>query len=153
MRRQIFRFCTAAFFIYMYSDSDVMKAYYLNWFFFGGGLLICFVIKLDNIQVMKYDETTVEWEQWAVVDSDWITLIWVWLVTGECFCDRWKSADVIFQSKLKYWILNEIQWAFLKFSKIHELKRIKFIKSGFSIYDRCRNIIIIISLFASKYTL
>ena len=37
---------------------------------FWGGLLICFVIKLENIQVVNYVETTVEWEQWAVADSD-----------------------------------------------------------------------------------
>ena len=35
-----------------------------------GGLLICFVIKLENIHVVNYVETTVEWEQWAVADSD-----------------------------------------------------------------------------------
>ena len=33
-------------------------------------LLICFVSKLENIQVVNYVETTVEWEQWAVADSD-----------------------------------------------------------------------------------
>ena len=40
--------------------------------FFCGGLLICFVIKLDNILVVNYAETTVEGEQcqWAVADSD-----------------------------------------------------------------------------------
>jgi len=32
--------------------------------------LICFVIKLENIQAAKYVETRVEWEQWAVADSD-----------------------------------------------------------------------------------
>jgi len=32
--------------------------------------LICFVIKLENIQAVNYVETTVEWEQWAVADSD-----------------------------------------------------------------------------------
>jgi len=30
---------------------------------------MCFVIKLENIQVVNYVETTVEWEQRAV-DSD-----------------------------------------------------------------------------------
>ena len=29
-----------------------------------------FVIKLENIQVVNYVETTVEWEQWAIADSD-----------------------------------------------------------------------------------
>jgi len=29
-----------------------------------------FVIKLENIQVVNYVETTVEWEQWAVADSE-----------------------------------------------------------------------------------
>jgi len=33
-------------------------------------LLICFVIKLENIQVVNYVETTVEWYQRAVADSD-----------------------------------------------------------------------------------
>jgi len=28
------------------------------------------VIKLKNIEVENYAETTVEWEQWAVADSD-----------------------------------------------------------------------------------
>jgi len=37
---------------------------------FLGGLLICFVIKLDNIQVVNYVETTVERQQWAVTDYD-----------------------------------------------------------------------------------
>ena len=32
--------------------------------------VVCFVIKLDNIQAMNYVETTVEWEQWAVANSD-----------------------------------------------------------------------------------
>ena len=45
-----------------------MYAYYMNLFL--GGLLICFVIKLENIQVVNYAETTVEWERWAVADSD-----------------------------------------------------------------------------------
>jgi len=29
-----------------------------------------FEIKLENIQVVNYVETTVEWEQWAVADSE-----------------------------------------------------------------------------------
>jgi len=29
-----------------------------------------FVIKLENIQVVNYVETTVEWEQWPIADSD-----------------------------------------------------------------------------------
>ena len=60
MRRQIFRFCTAA-----------TAAFYPQWLHVGllrelsflGGLLICFVIKLGNIQAVNYVETTVEWEQ------------------------------------------------------------------------------------------
>jgi len=28
------------------------------------------VIKLENIQAVNYVETTVEWEQWAVAESD-----------------------------------------------------------------------------------
>ena len=28
------------------------------------------MIKLENIQIVNYVETTVEWEQWAVADSD-----------------------------------------------------------------------------------
>jgi len=63
MRRQTVRFCTAA-----------TAAFYPQWqwrhvgllrelSFFGGGLLICFVIKLGNIQAVNYVETTVEWEQ------------------------------------------------------------------------------------------
>jgi len=31
-------------------------------------VLICFVIKLENIQAVNCVETTVEWEQWAVAD-------------------------------------------------------------------------------------
>ena len=31
---------------------------------------MCFVIKLANIQVVNCVEITVEWEQWAVADSD-----------------------------------------------------------------------------------
>jgi len=41
----------------------------VNWVFFRV-LLICFVIKRENIQVVIYVETTVDWEQWAVADSD-----------------------------------------------------------------------------------
>jgi len=33
-------------------------------------LLICFVIKLENILAVNYVGTTVEWEHWAVADSD-----------------------------------------------------------------------------------
>jgi len=29
-----------------------------------------FVIKLENIHVVNYVETTVQWEQWAVANSD-----------------------------------------------------------------------------------
>jgi len=29
-----------------------------------------FAIKLKNMQAVNYVETTVEWEQWAVADSD-----------------------------------------------------------------------------------
>ena len=28
------------------------------------------MIKLENIQAVNYVETTVEWEQWAVAESD-----------------------------------------------------------------------------------
>jgi len=28
------------------------------------------MINLENIQVVNYVETTIEWEQWAVADSD-----------------------------------------------------------------------------------
>jgi len=46
-----------------------------------------------------------------------------------------KKRGCNFSVKIK--VLNlKIQWAFLKFSKIHELK--KLIKSGFSIYGRRR---------------
>jgi len=33
-------------------------------------VLICFVIKLENIQAVNYVETVVEWEKWTVADSD-----------------------------------------------------------------------------------
>jgi len=34
-------------------------------------LLICFVIKLENIHFVNYVETNLEWElQWVVADSD-----------------------------------------------------------------------------------
>ena len=33
-------------------------------------LSICFVIKRENIQAVNNVETTVEWEQWTVTDSD-----------------------------------------------------------------------------------
>jgi len=34
---------------------------------------------------------------------------------------------------------NKIQWAILKFSKIHQFQKfVKFIKSGFSSYGRCK---------------
>ena len=33
-------------------------------------LLICFVSKLEKIQIVNYVETIVEWEQWTVADSD-----------------------------------------------------------------------------------
>jgi len=64
LRQQIFIFCTAAF--------------YLQWQWCHVGLLreLSFfgdywrVIKLENIQAANYAETTVEWEQWAVADSD-----------------------------------------------------------------------------------
>jgi len=46
-----------------------MYAYQVNGVFFWR-LLICFVIKLENIQIVNYVETTVEWEQWALADSD-----------------------------------------------------------------------------------
>jgi len=51
-----------------------------------------------------------------------ITLIWVWLVAVECFCDCKEMWLYFFQSKAKFWISNKIQWAFLKFSKIHFFK-------------------------------
>jgi len=48
---------------------------------------------------------------------------------------------IIFLVKIKLLNLkfkNKIQWAFLKFSKIHEFKKnLKLIKSGFSIYALC----------------
>jgi len=31
---------------------------------------MCFVIKLENIQVVIYVETTAEWKQWVVADSE-----------------------------------------------------------------------------------
>jgi len=31
---------------------------------------MCFVIKLENIPAAGYVETSVEWEQWAVADSE-----------------------------------------------------------------------------------
>ena len=72
------------------------------------------MIKLENIRIVNYVETTVEWEQWAVADSDWVTLIWVWFVTVECFCDR-EEQSTEFQ--------NKIQWAFLKSLKFTDLKK------------------------------
>ena len=42
----------------------------ITWTEFFWRLLICFVIKLENIQVVNYVETNVKWEQWAVADSD-----------------------------------------------------------------------------------
>jgi len=67
MRRQIFRFCTAAFYPqWQWRHVDLLR----ELSFFSGGLPIFFVIKLENIQAVNYVETTVEWEQWAVAESD-----------------------------------------------------------------------------------
>ena len=41
-----------------------MKAYYVSSVVWR--LLICFVVKLKNIEVVNDAETTVEWEQWVV---------------------------------------------------------------------------------------
>jgi len=66
MRRQSFRFCTAAFYLqWQWRHVGLLRE-----LSFLGVLLICFVIKRENIQVVIYAETTVDWEQWAVADSD-----------------------------------------------------------------------------------
>ena len=64
LRRQIFRFCTAAFY---HSGSDITLR---ELSFLAIIDVFCLVIKLENIQAVNYVETTVEWEQWAGADSD-----------------------------------------------------------------------------------
>ena len=66
-----------------------------------------------------------------------VTLTWVWLVTVQCFCDCeevWMCVIVIFSPNYTAKFQSKILLAFSKFSKIHEFKKLQFIKSGFSIY-------------------
>jgi len=62
----------------------VAVAYYVKWVFWR--LLICFVIKLENVQAVNYVQTTVEWGQWRCCWF-WLSIIPIWLVVVECFCD------------------------------------------------------------------
>jgi len=63
--RQVFRFCASAFYpLWQLGQVGLLRE--LSFW----QLLICFLIRLENIQAVNYVETTVEWKQWAIADSD-----------------------------------------------------------------------------------
>ena len=77
------------------------------------------MIKLENIQVVNYVETTVEWEQRAVADSDseqhWfesdLSLLSVSLIVKKCDCNFSVKIKVLnFKIKLGGHFWNSVKF-------------------------------------------